>query len=71
MTTKEMIQAEIDNLSEEELKQLYDLVKYFARNKSQSNKQSFMARLRNIKIDAPADFAENFDLYLNGEKRVE
>jgi hypothetical protein len=71
MTTKEMIQAEIDNLNEEELKQLYGLVKDFTRNKSKSDKQSFMARLKEIKIDGPADFAENFDLYMSGEKRVE
>jgi hypothetical protein len=31
---------------------------------------SFMRKLRNIQINAPADFAENFDLYMSGEKNV-
>jgi hypothetical protein len=32
--------------------------------------ESLFARLRQIKISAPADFAENLDAYLNGEKNV-
>jgi hypothetical protein len=30
-----------------------------------------MAKLKSIKIEAPADFAANFDQYASGEKRVE
>ena len=60
MTAKELIQAEIDDLSEEELKEVYRLVKEFTQSKT--NKLSLMARLRNIRIDAPEDFAANFDL---------
>lgn len=30
-----------------------------------------MARLREIKIDGPEDFASNFDLYMSGEKQFE
>jgi len=30
-----------------------------------------MSKLKNIKIDGPEDFAENIDLYLSGEKRIE
>lgn len=71
MTTKELIQAEIDNLSEEELEEVYRLVKEFTQSKPKSHKPSLMARLRNIKIDAPEDFAANFDLYTSGEKRIE
>lgn len=70
MTTKELIQKEINNLSEEELKELYQIVRDFTHSRSQVYKPSFMSRLRNIKIDAPDDFATNFDLYLSGEKRV-
>lgn len=70
MTTKELIQAEINNLSEEELKELYQIVKNFTQSKSQSHKHSFMSRLRSIKIDAPEDFSVNFDLYISGEKSV-
>ena len=60
MTAKELIQAEIDDLSEEELKEVYRLVKEFTQSKT--NKLSLMARLRNIRIDAPEVFAANFDL---------
>lgn len=71
MTTKELIQAEIDQVQEGDLDELYKLVKDFAQAKQESPKPSLMAKLRSIKIDAPEDFATNFDLYLSGEKRAE
>jgi ABC-type dipeptide/oligopeptide/nickel transport system ATPase component len=71
MTTKELIQAEIKNLSEEELRYLYCLVKEFTRSKSKNQKSSLMSRLRKVKIDAPEDFADNYDLYMSGEKSFE
>lgn len=71
MTTKEMIQAEIDRLDEEYLDEVYLLIKNFAQSKQPSKKQSLMSKLKSIKIDAPADFATNLDLYVSGEKRVE
>jgi hypothetical protein len=33
-------------------------------------KASLLARLQEIKISGPADFAENIDSYLNGEKNA-
>lgn len=71
MTTKELIQAEIDCISEEDLDELYSLVKGFTHSKQQSRKQSLMAKLRAIQIDAPEDFSTNFDLYTGGEKGAE
>lgn len=71
MTTKELIQEEIDDLSEEELKEVYRMLKEFTRVKSKNNKQSLMSKLRNIRIDGPEDFAANFDQYTCGEKHVE
>ena len=71
MSTKELIHAEIDSVSEEYLDELYRLIKHFAQSKQQAQKPSFMAQLKSIKIDAPQDFATNLDLYLSGEKRVE
>lgn len=70
MTTKELIQAEIEHLNEQELDELYKLVKDFSQSK-QSGKQSLMSKLQSIKIDAPEDFSSNFDLYVTGEKRAE
>ena len=37
---------------------------------SQKNPKSLFSRLREIKISAPADFSENIDAYLNGEKNA-
>ncbi len=71
MTTKEEIQAEIDSLNEEYLDELYLLIKDFAQSKVHQKKPSFMSKLKQIKINAPEDFAANIDLYLSGEKSVE
>lgn len=71
MTTRELIQAEIDNLDDADLKELYVLVQDFVQSRQKSKPQSLMAKLKAIKIEAPEDFAANLDLYLNGEKRVE
>lgn len=71
MTTKELIQAEIDKLSEEELKRVYSLVKSLTESKNGEQKSSLMSRLKRIQIEAPEDFAANLDLYLSGEKRVQ
>jgi hypothetical protein len=70
MTTKDLIQAEIEHLSEQELYEVYMMVKKFTQSK-QTGKQSLMSKLRSIRIDAPEDFSTNFDLYLIGEKSAE
>jgi hypothetical protein len=67
MTTRELIQAEIANVPEEKLDDLYRLIKHFATAEA-SVSGSIMTKLRKIRIDAPADFAANLDLYLSGEK---
>lgn len=64
MTAKEKIQAEIDSLNEEYLDELYLLIKDFAQSKQTKNKPSLMSKLKQIKIDAPEDFASNLDSYL-------
>ena len=71
MTTKELIQAEIATLSDEHLDELYALIKNFVYARRRTKKQSFMAKLKSITIDAPQDFAANLDLYVSGEKRAE
>ncbi len=70
MSTRELIEAEIEAMNETQLNELYPIVKQFAEAKK-GEPQSFMAKLRSIpKIDAPEDFATNLDLYMSGEKRV-
>ncbi|KAB8317151.1 hypothetical protein SD81_017575 [Tolypothrix campylonemoides VB511288] len=71
MSTKEKIQAEIDNLDEKYLDELYLLIKNFTQSKQSLQKPSFMSKLKQIKIDAPEDFAANLDLYVSGKKGVE
>jgi hypothetical protein len=69
MTIKDLIKAEVENVEEDRLDELYGMVRSFSRK--EASKPSLMSRLREIQIDAPEDFAENFDLYLNGEKRAD
>jgi hypothetical protein len=71
MSTKELIQAELDTLSDADLEALYALIKQFIQSKRPAKPRSLMATLRGIQIDAPPDFATNLDLYVSGEKRAE
>lgn len=72
MTLKELIKAEVDEVSEERLDELYSLVQQFKEVPGpREGRPSLMSRLKRIKIDAPEDFAANLDLYLSGEKSVD
>jgi hypothetical protein len=72
MTTKELIYAEVERMDDEELRQLYGLIKSFLARRASGSKPSLMESLRRIQIDdAPEDLSTNHDLYLNGEKSVE
>ncbi|WP_089730079.1 hypothetical protein [Candidatus Thiosymbion oneisti] len=53
MTTKELIKAEIDNVDDRYLDELYSIIKNFVGAKSVSQEGSFMSRLKCIKINAP------------------
>lgn len=69
MTTKERIYAEIERIDEQQLDELYTIIKRWAQYESAERELSFMEKLRQITIDAPADFAMNLDLYTSGVKR--
>ena len=71
MTIKELIQAEMEQLNETELQEIYRFMQEHTKCKQKINKQSLMSKLSQIKIDAPKDFSINFDLYTNGEKNAE
>lgn len=61
MSTKELIQSAIETMDENQLNELYPIVKQFAEAK-QAAPQSLMSKLRSIpKIDAPEDFATNLE----------
>lgn len=71
MTTKELIKAEIDNVDDKYLDELYSVIKTFVEARTVPQKGGFMSRLKRIKINAPEDFSANLDLYVSGEKRIE
>lgn len=67
MTTKELIYGEIDKLDEKALDDLYEVIKRFTQSTQRPKKPALMAKLRQIRIDAPEDFTANLDQYLSGE----
>ncbi len=70
--TKEVIKQEIEKVSDEDLERLYEYVKHLTEIKpKKKSKESFMAKMRKIRINAPPDFSRNIDLYLSGEKTIE
>jgi len=70
--TKEDIKQEIEKVPDEKLETLYKYVKQLTEIKpKKQSKESFMAKMRKIKINAPPDFSRNIDLYLSGEKTIE
>ncbi len=70
--TKEIINREIEKVPDEKLETLYKfVVNLTAIKPEKKSKESFMAKMRKIKIDAPPDFSRNIDLYSSGEKTIE
>jgi hypothetical protein len=70
MTTKQRIYSEIESVGEESLDELYELIKSFVASKAEQREQDMMSKLKTIKIEAPADFAANLNLYLTGDHDV-
>ena len=62
MTFKQLIQAEIDKIPEEELNELYQWIKEFT-DKKNSTKKGILSQLKQIKIQGTTDFSVNFDKY--------
>ena len=70
--TKEDIKKEIEKVPNEKLETLYKYVVNLTEVKvKEESKETFMAKMRKIKINAPPDFSRNIDLYLSGEKTIE
>lgn len=70
MISKDQIKAEIDKVPDEQLDRLYSIIRDYSSRVISNGGHSLMSKLQDIKIDAPADFAENIDLYLSGEKTI-
>ena len=71
MISKELIKLEIDRVSDEQLEELYSVIKRYSQSPARNGGPSLMAKLKEITIEAPEDFAENIDLYLTGEKKID
>ncbi len=70
--TKEDIKQEIEKVPDEKLESLYKYVRELTEVKpKKQSKESFMAKMHKIRINAPSDFATNIDDYLYGEKTIE
>lgn len=70
MISKEQIKTEVEKVPEDRLDELYSVIKSYTEPPGNGDGRSLMSKLREITIEGPADFAENIDLYLTGEKTV-
>jgi len=57
MVTKQIIQEKLENLTQEELNQVYGLIEQLGSAENAVKKPSIMSNLRQISIDAPEDFS--------------
>jgi hypothetical protein len=57
MITKQMIQEKLENLTEEQLNQLYGVIEQLSISENAVKKPSLMSKLQRISIDAPVDFS--------------
>ncbi len=63
MTTRELIQTELDQLDESTLQQIYTFIKTIQPNPAPSTAPpaGLLSKLRQIQIEAPADFTQTLD----------
>ncbi len=66
--TKEQLKQEIDSLNEPDFEQIYPLIHQLIEKCKRQKTVSLFDELAEIKLDAPKDFAANFDQYLSGFK---
>jgi len=71
MIPRDSLHTMIDQVPEADLDELHRVITEFAESKQDGSKPSLLSRLKRIKIEAPRDFSENFDLYVSGEKSAE
>jgi hypothetical protein len=68
--TKELLKNQIDKIDEKKLEEVFYIISYYLKKEKSATGKDLMANLRSISIDGPADFSQNLDLYLNGEKSL-
>ncbi|CAD0219555.1 conserved hypothetical protein [Planktothrix agardhii] len=57
MVTKQIIQEKLENLTEEQLNEVYDMIEQLSSSENMVKKPSLMSELQKISIDAPEDFS--------------
>jgi hypothetical protein len=57
MITKQIIQEKLDNLTPEQLNQVYGIIEQLSSAEQPVKKPSLMSKLQKISIDAPEDFS--------------
>ena len=57
MITKQIIQEKLDNLTQEQLNQVYGMIEQLDSSEQSLKKPSLMSQLQEISIDAPEDFS--------------
>jgi hypothetical protein len=68
MTTRQLVDAKLDELSEDQLHDVYDYVTTLTNGGNAISGGDIFERLRQVRIEGPNDFARNLDLYLSGER---
>lgn len=69
MSSKELIQAELDLMSEEQLTQVFTLIEHFLDTQPLREGATFMERMRRIpKFQGPHDLSTNWEQYLGAEE---
>ncbi len=59
---------QVKNLPDSEQERIALLIIKEVSEENPQKKTGILSKLKQIKIQAPEDFAQNIDLYLNGEK---
>ena len=67
MVTKQQIHAEVDRLPDEDLDAVYRSL--VAMQQTKERVPTLLQKLRQINIEAPADFSLNYDTYLRESER--
>lgn len=70
MITKQLVHAEIERLPDEDLDAVYFFILQVKRTKGKLQ-SSFLQKLKQVQISAPADFSANHDAYANGAERAD
>lgn len=68
MITRAALKAEIDRLKDADLDIVYSIIQSILRQYDQTEKQTFLSRLQNVRIEGPPDFSRKIEEYL---KQVE